>query len=209
MKERPILFSAPMVRRLNMGLKTQTRCIVKDRPGWTPAVRPEVGWFEPQRKNRGSAPVFGAWCPVNGTARVSPVGAPGDLLWVRESFALASANHWPDLPHRVKPAPEPFAEVAYFKASYDRATKLRWRPSIHMPRWASRTTLEIVGVRVEQLCDISEEDAIAEGVDADDRGLAYVTASAAFFSLWGAIHGAASVSANPWVWALTFRRVQP
>jgi hypothetical protein len=109
----------------------------------------------------------------------------------------------------VKPAPEPFAEVAYFKASYDRATKLRWRPSIHMPRWASRTTLEIVGVRVEQLCDISEEDAIAEGVDADDRGLAYVTASAAFFSLWGAIHGAASVSANPWVWALTFRRVQP
>ena len=216
MKERPILFSAPMVRALLDGTKTQTLRAIK--PEWWRCLDPE------DEDDRATA------------LERCPYGAPGDRLWVREAFApyrmrgtgvpsgIADADYaclkdgtqvW-----RSPPAVFPCLSE-YAPGAFD---GVRWRPSIHMPRWASRTTLEIVGVRVEQLHDISERDAIADRVERANDGIgwrsydtqgdvlgAYMSARGAFFSLWRAIHGAASVSAsaNPWVWALTFRRVQP
>lgn len=98
----------------------------------------------------------------------------------------------------------------------------KWRPSIHMPRWASRITLEITSVKVERLRDISEEDAEAEGVEQDSFGhwfdyslptnyreavSSFSTASASFMSLWNSINGKGSWESNPWVWAISFRRL--
>ena len=146
-KERPIIFSGPMIRAILEGRKTQTRRIVKP----------------------------------NCLSKLSPYGRTGDRLWVRETW-----GHNPEGPGYV------------YRSDGDFDMKFhgdRWRPSIHMPRWASRITLEVTGVRVERLQDINEEDALAEGVEH------------AFRSLWESINGPGSWDANPWVWVVEFRRV--
>lgn len=175
MKERPILFSAPMVRALLDGRKTQTRRVVKPQPTATreEAIRTygKGGTFILE------AGFFGVRCPY---------GQLGDRLWVRETWGACAGS-------------------PVYRAD-DNATCPdggRWKPSIHMPRWASRITLEVTGVRVERLQDISEEDAIAEGVP-EQRGDPW-----AFQCLWDSINGArerCSWAANPWVWAITFSR---
>lgn len=200
-RERPILFSAPMVRAILDGGKTQTRRVVKKMH--VPAL--------------GRPPADGApW-----------YAEPGDRLWVRETYALHHA--WDGHP--------PTAGGSASKRVWHRADapnaidgRGRWRPSIHMPRWASRITLEVTSVRVERLQDITEEDARAEGVDwsrpepygekwddddrEDPREVGYPPAGASFARdnfrrLWSGINGPESWDANPWVWVVGFRLVDP
>jgi hypothetical protein len=176
MKARPILFSAPMVRALLDGRKTQTRRVMKPQPIGTPL--PQLGEPGP--------------CPY---------GEPGSLLWVRER-ASSYWNTW----HYFADGPE--------KWGRDVSEKTFSRPSIHMPRCASRITLEITDVRVQRLQDISDEDAIAEGIEGVTTELQLITRSplqmghaerVAFAGLWDHVNGAGAWAANPYVWALTFK----
>ncbi|MEC7798100.1 MAG: hypothetical protein VX755_12365 [Pseudomonadota bacterium] len=209
-KERPILFSGPMVRALLDGRKTQTRRIVKPQPHHGP-----VG----QMVNLGGPDWAIDDGDLSGQWRC-PYGVPGDRLWVREAWGLND--------YQFERGPIPKARplqlddnVLCYAATEDDAeirNELRWRPSIHMPRWASRLTLEITDVRVQRLQDISDRgqpnDCIAEGVFADDfassagdwleRGFSSIE-KARFHDLWTSINGAASWAANPWVWAVSFR----
>ena len=188
MKERPILFSAQMVEAILDDRKTQTRRVVKPQPVFVAA--PNVPF-----KTEDADP--------NGIIRC-PHGKPGDRLWVRETFA-------------------PMIGGGYVYAADYTAERLKapggsgfWKPSIHMPRSASRITLEITGVRIERLNDISEDDAIAEGVDvkmdavmtaAQCRGKAGTAAQLEYWHLWESIHGKGSWDANPFVWVVEFNRV--
>ncbi len=191
MKERPILFSAPMVRAILAGTKTQTRRVVKD-PGLPCAT-------DAQQRD----------CIRRAIG--CPYGQPGDRLWVREAWGVYDQGF---------DTAEESAFVVY-RADTDRPDPKRWRPSIHMPRWASRITLEITDVRVQRLQDISEADADAEVFgggfphvvlpelfpDADAAG--GLSIPECFRVLWESINGAGSWETNPWVWALTFHRVAP
>lgn len=188
-KECPMLFSAPMVRALLDGSKTQTRRIVKPQP-----------FREDYMAEEGVRRQF---------ATLSPYGQPGDRIWVRETFCLEDNGHkeWPIfradgtvLPQRPttrKPA--------------------RWTPSIHMPRWASRILLEIISVRVERLNDCSDADAVAEGIGLNPSAIGMKLtnppgesmAIAMYHALWDSINGAGSWADNPWVWVVEFKRVTP
>lgn len=212
MKERPILFSAPMVRAILEGRKTQTRRVVKPIPQMV-TDKKTATW-------NGDATTLMRL--LKNTRRDCPYGQPGDRLWVRETwqyydwssegepcirFYADNATTWPE------PGTEAWAdklvdvwETLSCEDNYkidNRARDRRWRPSIHMPRWASRILLEITGLRVERLQEISEMDAEQEGVPAHD------TATAAYANLWNEINGANSWDANPWVWVIEFKRVQP
>lgn len=205
MTDRPILFSAPMVRAILAGTKTQTRRVVK-----LPHQNP-LGVWEPQTiggpnggrlSNGNTIPEQGAiWHTRTGDSIGCPYGQPGDRLWVRETFALLNDSKDPENYRATRTMPPPV---------------LPWRPSIHMPRWASRITLDITGVRVERLQDISEADALAEGiVQLKDGGYGlpagehYHSADPrqSYLSLWEAINGPGSVEANPWVWVVEFPRL--
>ncbi|MFN3630245.1 MAG: hypothetical protein ACK4XK_09385 [Casimicrobiaceae bacterium] len=202
MKERGILFSAPMVRALLAGTKTQTRRLVKPPP--THFVG-GPGVIDSHGKPVPRAPAIDDG--VLSREIVCPYGAPGDKLWVREAWAV---------PHRydhLGPSNIPVEGVSLHYAATEERGGLRWRPSIHMCRWASRITLEITGVRVERLQDISEADAQAEGCalacmapTGDDSGSA-IYGPGGYMALWESLNGAGSWDANPWVWVLSFRRV--
>ena len=195
MTERPILFSAPMVRAILAGTKTQTRRIAKPQP-------------EP-----GEIGSFGRGIPfIRGRDKTyrCPYGQPGDRLWVREAFDFLPSGgpdqptaceivYWANGAIEPRIAPPDYNPMVYAHEKI--------RPSIHMPRWASRITLEITGVRVERLQDISKDDAKAEGVDALPMETRRATAKADFHALWESINGAGSWDANPWVWVLEFRRL--
>lgn len=215
MKERPILFSAPMVRAIRDGRKTQTRRVVKPQP---PEWVDRFGYtcFTPKGSisGRGNYKDHG---PCEKFFKC-PYGIKGDRLWVRETFANLALETW-----------EP---VLAYRADGEMTLPpgVRWRPSIHMPRWASRLTLEITGVRVERLQGIGEEDALSEGMSSvrnhefdlrhwPEWRREFDAACAAgikpplgpgftqtFQALWGDINGAASWQANPWVWVVEFRR---
>ena len=200
LKERPILMSAPMVRACLDGSKTQTRRIIKlaefgpsETRGYTWTFRDRRGLWNDYR-----AADFMAEC--------CPYGQPGDRLWVRETW---------------KRHPE-YPDAALYRATWGNAeTGDRWRPSIHMPRWASRLSLEVTGIRVERLQDISEADAIAEGTrcwicggpvdgSCDNDCACFHTRREAIPSyrvLWESINGPGSWAANPYVWSISFRRV--
>ena len=184
MKERPILFSAPMVRALLAGTKTQTRRAFKTKNG---GVWPNANDLPGMRQ----------------ILRSCPYGQPGDRLWVRETFCkiIGQSGGW--------------IETDY-QATYTHGDRLgdtlgikkRWTPSIHMPRHASRITLEVTGVRVERLQDISEADAIAEGVRNSLHLPGGRFARENFEHLWWTIHGDGSWESNPWVWVIEFKRVE-
>lgn len=193
MKERPILFSGPMIRALLAGTKTQTRRAVKPQAAiLTDEMARALGVRPPAQRN---APVI--QCPH---------GQPGDRLWVRETYA----------PYDGQAMAERDTTMLFYRADDETKhdTDGRWRPSVHMPRWASRILLEVTGVRVERLQDISEADAQAEGwtrrpeVSTDPQ----VHSDAArdwFMDLWESINGPDSWAANPWVWVVEFRRIRP
>jgi hypothetical protein len=220
MKERQILFSAPMVRALLDGSKTQTRRIVKwqGRKGFphyfnrafidNPAgvQRLCVPFHHPDDLSTlEGAPAVRHYCPQ---------GDPGDRLWVRETIELRTmqGNSFPSPVYSADGAHVMDGEK---KASNHEFMRRRVRPSIHMPRWASRITLEITDVRVERLQDISEEDAKAEGIEQIgcnwrnylDGADSMTSPIHSYRTLWESINGAGSWDANPWVWCITFRRL--
>lgn len=199
MKERPILFSAPMVRAIMAGVKTQTRRVVKHAPWYD---RPLNRWFV-----RGVGEFNTERDAMDVLPLTSPYGQPGDRLWVREAWHTVDNDH------------------AFYRANYahdpagDREHGIRWKPSIHMPRWASRITLDIVAVRVERLQDISEADAVAEGAEhsgecdharstcAEIGCMGPNSYRGGYADLWEKINGPGSWAANPWVWVVEFRVV--
>lgn len=129
----------------------------------------------------------------------SPYGKPGDRLWVRETFAIWSTEPT-DFVNMVP--------IQYRSDKKDWPDCTKWSPSIHMPRWASRIDLEITGIRVERLKDISNEDCWNEGMS--DTTNPQLKANRKWFSeLWESINGVSSWDANPWVWVVEFRRVKP
>jgi hypothetical protein len=203
-KERPILFSAPMARAILDGSKTQTRRVAKH-PLAQAAVR--INSYKGQSE-------FDCILP-DGTGGIiqCPYGKPGDWLWVRETWAYErDGTGCPDDTGILYRATDPGWD--------DEETGLRWRPSIYMPRRASRILLEITDIRVQRLQEISEEDARAEGIDDDaaDRVLMMAEAmnqreprpfASAFETLWEDINGTNSWAANPRVWVVAFRRLAP
>ena len=213
MKERPILFSAPMVRAILAGTKTQTRRVVKPESGLLVYLQEDYGCRYSASYTPGVAPVVNVTPGRPHTEIVlphCPYGQPGDRLWVRESF---SGVHDYDSGHDGRPWPP----SAWFQddpiwywadGNPEHGDWTRPRPSIHMPRWASRILLDVTDVRVQRLQDISEGDARAEGVTplAGPDDLPGVW-TGAFERLWDSINGAGAWLSNPWVWAVSFRRV--
>ncbi len=202
MKERPIIFNSDMVRAILDGRKTQTRRIIKPQPDVTEQELKEVGaWVEGMTL---SDHVNSAW--QNGFIDVQcPFGVIGDRLWVRETFALALPTAFGDIVPKVID-PENKNSSAIFRASFNLRWAFGWKPSIHMPRWASRINLEITNVRVERLKDISEEDAKAEGCVNSLHLQGGRFANENFAWLWQSIYGEESWFANPWVWVIEFDR---
>ncbi|AWF66271.1 putative upf86.8 [Pseudomonas aeruginosa] len=206
-RERPILFNEQMVRAILEGRKTVTRRVMKPQPDFlgsmvdpnTPFKTLDAGLH----------------------ARITcPYGEPGDRLWVREAWA-ADAQVDAIAPRDLSQG-EPIwypADFSVRQTGCSMISKGRGRPSIHMPRWASRVLLEITAVRVERLQDISEEQALAEGVHGEpcdharqacsDIGCWGDTAKGAFGFLWEQLNGAGAWQANPWVWVVEFKRVTP
>jgi len=187
---RQIPFSGPMVRALLNGTKTQDRRIIK-----VPEFVEEASVGSPhwQLQRCGAGWEFIEWSTDYGRAHPlrCPYGQRGDRLWVRETHAWTRGGGW----------------IYRADGEVDVFSRCRWLPSGNMPRSRSRITLEITDVRVEQLQDIREADAKAEGADpalpvADQRWVA------GYRVLWEQIHGPGSWDANPWVWVLTFKRVE-
>lgn len=205
-KERPILFSAPMVCAILDGRKSQTRRIIK---------RPEY------------------YTKIRECAFCCPYGVEAERLWVRETWSdyrddtpdeqdakATAAGAVKTLEDMVEFAKLPggggerkFLYAADFGSDMETLRSIGpWKPSIHMPRIASRLTLEITDVRVERLQEISESDAQAEGVTCDRYKSGYEPGTTqrprqAFIELWNTINGPDSWEANPWVWAISFKRV--
>jgi len=209
MKYRPILFSAPMVRALLAGTKTQTRRLVKSPAKNMQAAGMEVIKYRPPGdpwykdcvwSMRGKNGVWGDYTHADFLA-LCPYGAPGDRLWVKETWRVSPSS-----------VEEARRDSVHYRADIDEPEAPgQWRPSIHMSRRASRITLEITEVRIQWLHQISEDDARAEGCVADDirAGVPSFSARQNFERLWASINGSESWDANPWVWALTFKRVTP
>lgn len=228
-KERPILFSGPMIRAILDGKKTQTRRVVKPQPEYREnvALTGMHGTF-----------VKGGWNLDVPAARAMflqscPYGKAGDRLWVRETFycdlgMYAAGGRLP------KEAEREVLDTLYYRANGDccqqipecqcsEVGKPKWRPSIFMPRWASRITLEITGIRVERLQDISRADIDAEGVLATDEWIEYeadmgplqsadahvMTPREYWADRWNRINGKKHPwDSNPWVWVVEFKQVE-
>lgn len=228
MKERPIIYNSEMVRAILNDQKTQTRRIIRQQPpagydyvcGNNPENRlrnlkgepvyifldrPDVNWPFPEEFGTLSYP---------DKPFPSAFGQPGDCLWVRETWYNDTID---SLVNRI--SLEELKNNIYYKADgephWEEGGITSWKPSIHMPRWASRILLRIKNIRVERLQDISERDAIAEGImkfGPRSFGLErwsefYETAIFAFQRLWESIHGSGSWEKNPWVWVLEFEKI--
>lgn len=195
MKTRPILFSAPMVRALLDGRKTMTRRVVKKSEQW-PADAVRAVMLE----TRGTVMAVNAQRCTYGPEIKCPYGQPGDRLWVRETWKHVDGGPVYDAAGGIADSFDPETIYHATRPHYPGP----WKPSIFMPRWASRITLEITGVRVERLQDISISDAMAEGVGIQCESPMAVME---YSLLWESINGPGSWDANPWVWVLTFGRV--
>lgn len=183
-KEHPILFSGPMVKALLDGRKTQTRRPVKPQPE-NCKVQPKIGDIH---------------CPFGGV---------GDRLWVRETYKIVPVSAYSRCSAvEMKINPDDDLEVAVFRCGWERSPGgIPWRPSIFMPRWASRIQLEIMKLTVHRLQDITELQAQAEGAAPLCLSESYRDA---FRRLWDGLHkpyGLAGWDANPWVWAIEFKRI--
>lgn len=207
MNEKPILFNAEMVNAILSGRKTQTRRIMKVQPEpsksrsgdyWFPCNKMQsmvhVSDLLPGNPYMPDAHEFFSTC--------CPLGGIGDQLWVREAFAAGLCTKSTlayRATHKTEDLEEGWGET------------IKWTPSIHMPRWASRINLLITGVRVERLKDISEKDAAAEGC-AYGKGNGEIDLAVRpenhFPTLWASIYGAESWQANPWVWVIDFERME-
>jgi hypothetical protein len=218
MKERPILFSSPMIKAILAGTKSQTRRIVRGAEGTSSVTKDVIG----------SQPNDLWWIAGESAGQSTfvrcPYGQPGDRLWVRETHCFLDGDFRP-----TKMKDQGHVQVIY-RADHaidpvhgDGPDKLTWRPSIYMPRWASRITLKITDIRVERLQAIMEDDAKAEGVTswADIRGCwseeQTLTSGermldspyrSGFAVLWDEINGDRALwKSNPFVWVVSFKRV--
>lgn len=238
MKERPILFSAPMVLALLEGRKTQTRRVIKPQPEWDAEVKYTRNGgplaFPIGSLGQQCGPAILADGRKNGWLGIrNPYGS--DRVWVREAWSKWE-NGGRQIAYR--------ADGRCFEAmtnsqgewmAEDHGGRLnpanpnvKWKPSIHMYRWMSRITLEITEVRVQRLQEISEADAIAEGLRIHENPMCSIgvgrymytafpgqhsrwslDAVTAYRELWESINGAESWAVNPWVWAVTFKVVTP
>ena len=208
-KERPILFSGPMVRAILDGRKTQTRRVVKNHPG----CGFEIGTYHKALTDRhgeqypACTESFGIFAEDGSWSIECPYGQPGERLWVREAWAPATAAL-------------PLAGGAIYRADYHTGLEKRdgdqkWKPSIHMKRVDSRINLEITAVRVERLHQITESDAASEGIECcrelfekAKHGHPLTPHSTAFAWLWFQINGRDSWMENPFVWVVEFKRVK-
>lgn len=190
-KERPILFSAAMVRAIlnDESPKTQTRRIIKPQPTIATSSLDGVTLVMQWRDKVNTPLVIGPDC----LRSLCPYGQPGDHLWVRETWTHFG-GFLPDIGYRATGE-----EAAERDPDFD-----HWRPSIFMPRWASRITLEIVNVRAERLQAITDADILAEGFPADPPSYAEGLAGT-----WNKINGDGAWESDPWVWVVEFRRVRP
>lgn len=218
-KERPILFSAPMVRAIREGRKTQTRRVFSPERMVIEANPPRGFCYETFALRKGElvSTGMGPFYP-NHWLHYCPYGAPGDRLIVRETWGVVNGlNH-------VKPSDLPRDIPIIYRATSEHPHEpgMRWRPAIHMPRWASRITLEVVSVRVERLQEISPADAISEGVERrhsdtyhgfykdymnEGYGRGCTFPNDSFKTLWQSINGPDSWALNPWVWVIEFKRI--
>jgi hypothetical protein len=205
MTTRPIPFSAPMARAVLADAKTMTRRVAKD----ADRLPPNLAGYS----YNGHAFVSTEGIHLSVYPMRCPYGQPGDQLWVREAWkAHPTFDHLP-------PRDIPQTHVWYMADDGYKAES-RYRQGMHMPRWASRITLEVTQVRVERLNEISEADAQAEGIDYDPgeggtfhvHGLAGCcsdTAVGSYQKLWDQINGPGAWALNPWVWAVSFKRLKP
>lgn len=236
MKERGIIFNSEMVRSILDGRKTQTRRVVNN------VIPGNCLWLKKPTKTRSGTTTHVLDAPKYS---LCPLGKVGDRLWVRETFALLGNEDGVCIDWNDQIVYESEEAARIYKASCEQKDgdyglwsipddadwkphtdnhkyDGTWTPSIHMPRWASRITLEITDVRVERLQDISEKDAIAEGIVAGrygnegnwqkgfyllDSNQPYQAAKDAFCALWQSIYGVDSFYKNPWVWVIEFKRV--
>lgn len=209
-----MIFNGEMVRAILDGRKTQTRRIVKSDCMDIGEKDDGTRWPWREHDNGGD---YWYLCPF---------GAVGDRIWVREAWQSIhdSADEFGHVEERTYAPSIPKEKDRYWHTVYaeyfgnenreDR--RFPWRPAIHMPRWASRITLEITGVRVERLNSISQEDAQAEGMELTgwrptysdpDSGGEFCTPYDNFAQLWESIYGEESWKANPWVWVIEFKVV--
>ena len=189
MADKPIIFSAPMVRALLDGRKTQTRRVLKPQPVWDNGaigIEDKAGrWVFCSNTERG----FGEGLP---RSRFKLPYAPGDRLYVREAVCWVSRLGW-----RYRADDDDLSDKR------EAGEVGRWHPSIHMPRWASRLTLTVTDVRVQRLAEMSSGDALAEGIDVTGDCGPLVT----YAKLWDNLNAKRGFlwQSNPWVVALTFR----
>lgn len=239
-KERGMIFNAEMVRAILSGQKTQTRRIMKSQPYQSKSRKGDY-WFSCNKMQ--SMVHVSDFIPGNSAipdaheffSKCCPFGAIGDRIWVRETWMPDAPRDgtWPSVefygckgaPLSMIPTRFKKPEHCIHRASWCGERMIGWKPSIHMPRWASRILLEITNVRVERLNDISEQDAIAEGIDtdwlaesqdnydciADHNMTGRLTAKGHFSYLWQSIYGddkSKCWEKNPWVWCISFRRLE-
>jgi hypothetical protein len=209
--ERPILFSAPMVRAILEGRKTQTRRVVKPIPELE--QEPDTvlsNWSWGNGRNANGDP--------NSLADAQRYGSPGDRLWVRETWNAGNPAHPSGIGIMFDEKPREGMKLVY-RADPESETyvpEIPWRSPIHMPRWASRITLEIAEVWVQRLQEIGEEDCRAEGIcllktncDGECGQTPCGISRQPFMTLWDSINGKKHPwESNPWVWAVTFNRVE-
>ena len=202
MTERPIIFNGDMVRAILRGEKTQTRRPVKPQPA-TGCI------YSINGAHNAALHLTDAGCqvryiPPTGRSKdhllLCPFGQPGDRLWVRETFALGEP---------------PYFGVAYRADEGDNpedvgGERQKWTPSIHMPRYLSRIRLEITDINVERVQDITADEAIKEGVVDPIMGTYGLSPKTVFRDMWNDIYAERGLGWNedPWVWAITFRRVE-
>lgn len=216
MKERPIIMRGDEVRAILEGRKSQTRRVIKPQPQpngiWSKSLGDFLCLIDEYPP---SATIWnGAWLGADaGELNCCPYGIPGDRMWARETwfhdfehnrtFYRADADRDGTVPYLVSGA-------GGFGGGVGNAHIDRWRPSIHMPRWASRLTLEIKSVRVERVQEISEEDALAEGVEMAEATDGALSHALGFSNLWDAINAKRGYGwdVNPWVWVIEFERVE-
>ena len=246
-KERPILFNGEMVRAILEGRKTQTRRVVKPQLGTDPydkfihveSIDPGEWyyWWDVMKYNVSGGQIYRDTDQEYQEIK-NPYGKPGEQLWVRETFADVNTGNGPAIIWRADGCIHYCVDDAY-PVEYERYPKMdfcmwvndllndepehRWRPSIHMPRWASRIQLEIVDVRVEQVQDISERDMVAEGIALKDSDYEWnrrdrysqeqffgLNLAQHWIDLWNSINEKRGYGwdVNPWVWVVEFRMIE-
>lgn len=231
MKERPILFSSEMVKAILAGRKSVTRRVLSPQP--TAPLRPalnlvtgETCWLHDDTAYQPPDCGVLEYRRPDGASYTRPLGVPrvkswrppwavGDRLWVRETFCVGAngnAIHRAGLKLIAESVTSDLQTWELPDGRPVHTTRQDWRPSIHMPRWASRLTLEVVSVRPERLHDITEDDARAEGVTPEPIDARCPPSHLnAFVNLWTALNAKRGFgwSENPWVWVIGFRRLFP